>query len=315
MSKMLEILSGDIYQIKARKQALIDQFLSQNEILGVENIDLETRPDITLSEFLTSISTLSLFNSPKLIFINHLSSRAEFKDNIEHILQVKADDIHLVIIESKLDLKTNFGKLLKRHPSHKEYKVLTGYQLQNWLCQQAANYSTKITPPVADYLIGKVGEDSISLDTELRKLQIYPEITKDLIDDLVIESTTSQIFQLLRELFSGDLNKVLELYNDQLIQKNHPLNILGSIVWQLQQVVIIKSQSQPIPITAKAFKMHEFVAQKSQVLAKSISWRQLNKLIDLCHLTDKHIKVDFMDPERAVEYLMTRGCYIIQSIV
>ena len=312
MSKMLEILSGEIHQIEARRQAIVDQFLFDNNGLGLEVIDLEAQSDMSLAEFISSVSMLSLFNSTKLIVVKHLSTRADFRDNIKSILQAPTDRVHLIIIEPKLDLKTNFGKCLKKHPALQEYKSLTGFQLQQWLCQRARSYSTQITPQVADYLINKTGGDMIGLDTELQKLQVYTEITKDLVDSLVIAQPSDQSFQLLRALFSGHLNQTLDIYNNQLIQKNHPLNILGSIVWQLQNIVVLKSHSQPASKTAQLFKMHKFVAEKSQILAKLVSWKQLNKLIELCQLTDKHIKVHFMQPEIAVEYLIIKSCHVIR---
>ena len=299
----IKILSGDIYQIRGQKKALSDDFLADNSHLAFEYIDLEDQA-IELGDLLNRLS-VSMLSPNKMVILENLS-RSDLKDKIELIFQ--RNQIDLVIVEPQLDKKTSFGKFLSQQPGFLEYKPRKGPALQSWLCQRAGEMQTSLSPGLAGYLIERVGEDQVALENEIQKLRVYPSISRDLIDQLVVANQSSQIFDLLNELIGGRLNRALDLYEEQRQQKNQPISILGSIVWQLEILLIAKNSRDSADKISRDFAIHVFPVRKAQTAVKTMSGQYLHKLIDLCLQTDRRIRHDFADPDEALLFLITKGC-------
>ena len=300
----VKILSGDIYQIRDYKRKAVKDFLSKNPDFAYENIDLDSQ-DLEASQLLSRLS-VSMLCPCKLVVLENMS-KSEFKDKIELVLQ-KGQLIDLIVIEPTLDKKTTFGKILSKHPQHHQYLPLTGMQLINWLQQQAQVHQANLVPHLAQYLVERVGEDQLLLSNEIQKLSLYPLITRDLIDRLVPVNYSSQIFDLLNALISGNLRQTLDLYEDQRKQKNQPLNILGSIVWQLEIFLIVKNSQASVDSISQKFTIHRFPLQKSRRLVQHMSLQYLYKLLELCRQTDRRIRHHFIDPDEALLFLITKGC-------
>ena len=305
---MIKILSGDNQRVRAKKRLLVSDFLTDNDPLCLEDIDLEDSP-LEIADILSSLATTSLFNPSKMVVLRNLSRRADLKERVEDILAGVADGVSLVIVEGKLDKKTSFGKFLNGHPAHQEYRAYQGAELEGWLVKLAAARQSRLSRPTAAYLIQQVGSDSLALGNEIRKLSVHPEITRELIDGLVLPVPSSQIFDLLDALMKGDLAAAVKLYDDQRQQKNEPLSILGIFVWQLRILLLAKRAGNSSNIVAE-FGINQFAFRKAQALATKMSMAQLDHLIDLCRRTDERIRREFINPDEALRYLIFRGCYL-----
>lgn len=287
-----------------------DDFLSDNSHLAFEYINLGEQI-IELGDLLNRLS-VSMLSPNKLVILENLS-QSEFKDKVELIFQ--RNQIDLIVIEPQLDKKTNFSKFLSQHPGYLEYKPRKGSALQDWICQRAETLQTSLSPGLAGYLIERVGEDQIALESELQKLRAHPVISRDLIDQLVVANQSSQIFDLLNGLIEGNLNEALDLYEDQRRQKNQPLNILGSIVWQLEILLIAKNSRDSADKIGRDFAIHSFPVRKAQTAVRTMSGQYLHKLVDLCRQTDRRIRHDFIDPDEALLFLITKGCSLKLKLV
>ncbi|MYB40257.1 DNA polymerase III subunit delta [Candidatus Saccharibacteria bacterium] len=304
---MIKILSGDVQRVRGRRRLLVNDFLTDNDPLCLEDIDLEDSP-LEIAEILSSLATTSLFNPRKMVVLRNLSRRADLRERVADILAGVADGVSLVIVEGKLDKKTSFGKFLSGHPAHQEYRAYQGAELESWLVEVAAARQSRLSRSAAAYLIQQVGSDSLALGNEIRKLSVYPEITRELIDRLVLPVPSSQIFDLLDALMRGDLTAAVRLYDDQRQQKNEPLSILGIFVWQLR-ILLVAKKAGGSNIVAE-FGINQFALRKAQALAANMSMAQLGRLIDLCRRTDERIRREFINPDEALRYLIFRGCYL-----
>lgn len=307
---MIKILSGDDYQIKVYQQTLIDQFLTDNDPLSLENIDIETNDHLEMGDLLNSLTTISLFNSRKLVILKNLSSKSDLQDKIELLFSKVTKDVSLIIIEPKLDKKTKFAKFLQAQAGYIEYKPYKTIELENWLITRAKQAQTQLSRQLAAYLIEKAGTEALILETEIEKLKVYPTITQNLIDDLVVPTHNSQTFALLDALMKGNLKKTVILYQDQRQQKTMPLNILGLFVWQLRLLLIAKKNTDPTARVAADFKLSPYAFNKAKALAVNMHLSYLNSLIELCYQTDKRIREQFVDPDEALLFFIFKGCQL-----
>lgn len=307
---MIKILSGDNYQIKVFKQALMADFLTDNDPLSLEDIDIETNNHLEMGDLLNLLTTTSLFNPRKLVILKNLSSKADFQSQIELLFDKVTQDVSLVIIEPKLDKKTNFAKFLQAQAGYREYKPYKGVELENWLIAHAEHCQTQLSRQLALYLIERAGTDALILENEIEKLRVYPVITKELIDNLVLPTHNSQAFDLLDALMNRNLNRALNLYRDQRQQQNESLSILGLFVWQLRILLIAKKSPDSPSKTALDFGVNQFALKKAQSLVSNMHLGYLSNLIELCYKTDRRIREEFINPDEALLFFIFKGCQL-----
>ena len=310
---MIDIFSGNSHLVKIAKQSIIDDFLQHNNSLALEELFFDKESPVMTDELLTIVSTNSLFHAHKLVIFNRLSQILDIKSSqdakdYQTVLNSVIDSVHLVIIEPDLDQRSAWANFFKKQTNYKHFRAYIGVKLQQWLCDQAQTYGSNISQSVANYLIQRTGEDIIALDSELRKLSAYNQISTELIDELVVDTSSSQIFGLIDALFAQQYNKAFDLYQQQVSQNNQPLQILGSIIWQIQVIAIVKADSNSLDKISKIYGIHKFPLQKSKALASHIDWQYLNHLVDLCREADHRIKCDFIKPEQALLHLITKIC-------
>ena len=309
---MIKILSGDYQRVKIRKQALIADFLADNDLLALEDIDIENNP-LELSDLLGLLAMASLFNPRKLVILRNLDSKSDLSSQIDLILSKVVEGTSLVLVEHKLDKKTKYGKFLRNHPGFEEYQPYKGLELENWLIRQAEECQSQLSRQTASYLVQRTGPENLILASEIQKLRVHPVITKELIDDLVVPSHSSQVFDLLDALMRGQIGGALRLYNDQRQQKNEPLSILGLFVWQLRILLIVKKNEKNTAGAISEFNISEFVLRKAQSLVKGMNLARLGALIGLCYETDRRIRYEFINPDEAMLFFIFKGCRLAKK--
>ena len=305
---MIKILSGDRYRMQIRLQALKNDFLTDNDPLSLEELDLEARPELYLGDLLGILASVSLFNPRKMVVLKNLSRRKDLQEQIESICSKVTEDIVLVIVESKLDSKTHFGKFLKKHPGHKEYTPYRGRELEEWLIAQAQEENCHLSRQLAAYLIERAGSGLLLLEKEIAKLRVHPSISKKLIDDLVVANPHSQTFDFLDALMRGQLARALAFYQEQRQQKTDPLVMMGLLVWQLRILVLVSEGKFSDAELRTEFGLKPFVLQKAKALTRNISSRQLFSLIRLACRTDRRIRLEFVKPDEALLFLVFKAC-------
>ena len=307
---MVVILSGDQYRVEARYRILKADFLEANDALALEELDLELRPELMPADVLGALANVSLFNPRKMVILKRLSSRSDFQEKIEDICAAANQDASLLIIEPKLDTRGRFGKYLKGQPGHEEHAAYKGRDLEDWLIAQADAAGSRLERPLAAYLIEKAGSDCLLLEKEIAKLCLHPEISRDLIDELVATTPSSQTFDFLDALMRGELGRALDFYQDQRRQKTDPMLILGLLVWQLRILVVFLGGKFSQAELAQEFGLKPFVVQKARNLSRSISSQHLLELIRLCRRTDQRIRSEFINPDEALLFLIFKACQL-----
>ena len=302
---MVKVVSGDPYRIQQAQKDLIADFLKNNDPLNLEIIDLK-RSEIKPSDLISRLNSVSIFAPRRLIILENVSANADFTKYMEEICQATIEGVTLLIILSKSEKTSEWARSLRKLKGYQDYKPYQGAELIRWLCLKADSLGTFLKSTTAEYLVNRVGSELFILDSELRKLSVYPEVTPTLIDELTAASPNSQIFELLQNILQGNLERSLVLYEEQRQQKNEPLAMLGALIWQLQLLVIVKLSPDPAEKTAKYFELHVFPVKKARASVSKMSLHYLNTLLELCRQTDRNIKVSFMNPDEAMKYLILR---------
>jgi DNA polymerase-3 subunit delta len=181
-----------------------------------------------------------------------------------------------------------------------------------WIVERAERYGAEIELRAAHQLAERVGDDLTRADSELAKLATYANgraITESDVDLLTPYTPEANIFNMVDALGQRRGGEALRLLRQLLDGGDEPLRVFGMIIRQYRLLLQMKEQldrGQTARTAAKVMDVHPYVAQK---LAPQTNFYSLDLLERIYHFlleTDLEIKTGQMDPELALEALVTR---------
>lgn len=210
-----------------------------------------------------------------------------------------------MIVDSKADKRTRLYKELQNRKSITEFRNLQSSELTRWAQEYSQSLKCEIQLADVEYLIERVGEDQNIISNELRKLSVFGNIDRQLIDTHTEQALKGTVFELLDYTFSGQIDMALKLYSDLIANKVEPLEILGLIAWQIHVFSLVKfsglDNAQEI---AKLTGLHSFVVGKSLKVTKKMSKKTLQEIVNLALDADLKIKTTQVEPSDVVKVLI-----------
>ncbi len=294
---MISVLSGtNVFLRNLERNRLINAFTNEHGDLALEQLDAA---EASYEQILAAIESLPFLATKKLVVISDLSLNKDASEKLDLLLERAGDTTDLIITETNPDKRTTYYKLLKKQAGFTEYNELDENGLVNWLVKEAEGRGAKLSRGDAGFLVGRVGLNQLKLSNELDKLlQFNPVITRQAISDLIDETPSSTIFNLIDAVFAGDLSRALAMYDDQRQQRVDPQAIHGMMVWQMHAVAIAVSAPKGTPAAqiAKDAGLSPFVVQKSQRIASkmgAVKVREFTKLLRDIDYKGKHQTFDY----------------------
>ncbi len=243
----------------------------------------------------------------------------------------------LLILEAdKLDQRTELAKALKKFPTE-PFELLRGVTLDQWISDQSKGLGVSIDPDARRLLIERVGADSWRLRSELEKLATAalshppfdkggqgdlatetikpkspptplaqrgesntPTITQALIKDLTLATTSPAIFALTDALVASQPAKARIALAKLLASGEAPLGILGMLGFHLRTLTLVKDALE----THVPAKLHPFVVQKHQPLARRLDWPTLADWYEQLVAYDTAVKTGTMELVLALELMV-----------
>lgn len=301
---MITILTGEnSFILQKELRRITDNFISEYGDMAVEQFDGEEAEFDRLREALQSLPFLA---NKKLIVIRSASANNQFCESAESLLNEKPESTDVLIVETKLDKRTGYYKLLKKQSGFHEYNEPDTHSLVKWLVQTAKDNNADITSNDANYLIERVGAKQRLLSNELDKLILYnKKITRETIELLTERTPQSTIFELLDASLAGKTQLALELYQEQRAMKVEPQQILALLGWQLHAMALMKTADERDTDTiAREAKLNPYVVRKSGGIVRGMSLKDLKELIHKTLELDIRLKSESIDADEALQNLI-----------
>lgn len=286
---MIEVLAGDnSFEI----QRALDRILDSSKE-AVERVDGSKLQLAGLADILTGSN---LFNTKRTVVIRGLSENKVVWPVLADWLPRINDDIHLVLIESKLDKRTTAYKALQKNAEIKEFISWTDkdYSVADkWLENEAKSLKISLNKKLIQHLINRVGLDQWQLYHALQKLSLVDELSELTIDDLVEANPIENVFNLLETTLSGDIRNVKRKL-DILKKTEDVYRLMSLLSSQVCQLVVVASSGRKDHV-AKDFAIHPFVISRMSDLSRQIKQAKLLKIVSImadCDRQSKSIQVD-----------------------
>lgn len=303
---MIVAFVGDNTQIRdVSANEFINGFINIHGNIAVDKFRAD---ELELPQLMDAITTAPFLTPKRLVVVRGFTSNKTLSESLQKIINSIADTTDLVFIEDRLDTRTKATAEFKKLVEVREFAQLDSDALFNWIISEAEKNGGNISYSSAVYLVERIGTNQLIIGSELAKLALYDKnITNKTIDLLTVYSPTSSIFAMLDALFSSNLQKAINLYNEQLQQGMEPRAIMGMIAWQLHSLALVVSAGNVSSTEiAEKSKLSPFVIRKNQITAKKINKNKLIGLYAKAIEADKLIKTNKAKPQEVVLALLTQ---------
>lgn len=290
---------------------------------GAEDFNIhrfdERTPDI--NQLQDSIEGLPVFAERKCVIIKDMNAD-EIKQNdwekLEKILQDIPPEtiiiIHISSVETDFKKKGNWKTLLaiaQKQGLPVLIDHITTADLMKWIRKNFKKLGCEASDDVIRHLIGQVGSDMNSLNTEIEKISALAGEKAEIkhIDMLVTKTLDSNVFQFAGALIRRDYNTSFKMLYELFEQKEEPIVIaavLSKAFIDLYRIRITLDYGVDPLSLAKSFdyKNKEFIIRNAVRDCKNISAKYLRKCLNLFIEADVSLKSSKMNNKIILEELI-----------
>lgn len=303
---MITILSGtNNYLLRAKLRTLIGAFKAVHDDMSLEQLAADEASFERIQEALQSLPFLS---DKKMVVLHEPSANKLFVEKATVLLQDLPESTELIVVEPKLDKRSVYYKMLKKHHGYQEFSELDEPALAKWLVQSAQEKQANLSPVDARYLIERVGPNQQFLGNEIEKLSLYVHsnkgdaratINRTIINNLTASAPQSTIFQLLEAAFAGNQKQALALYREQRALKVEPQQLIAMLSWQLHIVALVKAagSGKTTDEIARDAKISPYVVRKTAGIARGVSVAKTRQLVADLLTIDERLKRQSLDAD------------------
>jgi len=306
---MIIFLYGeDEFRSLEKLNEIRNKFLEKNSSgSGLSSFDFEEEKETKLSEIKKAFGSKGLFFEKQLVIIRNLLaiSKKEFVlDIIEFLKSLKniSEDKDLVVIfweKGKTNEKNELFKFLKVGAKSQKFELLSGVKLSGWINSELKKENDKITispkaiEKLATYCQGKL----VVIQNEIKKLANYKNegiIDENDVELLTKEKISSNIFEAIEAISSGNKKLALKLLHNQLQKGEDPIYLLMMYVYQFRNFLKVseyteRGERNGYDIAKKA-GLHPFVVQKILGQIHRFSPERLKSIYQKLQIIDEKVK-------------------------
>ncbi len=301
---MITTLTGaNAYLVKTELGRVVQAFVAEHGDLALERFE---GSELSFETLRDAVQGLPFLAARKLVVVQDVNANKELTERFDQVVGLTGETTDLVIVETKLDKRSAYYKLLKSKTDYRELAELDERALGRWLVSEAEARGGSLQHRDAQLMVDRIGPNQMMLSGELDKVLSYnPVVTADTIRLLVEPTPQSSIFDLLDAAFRGDTAKALALYEDQRRQKVEPQQILAMFAWQLHILAVVKAGGQRSPEEiAKQAKLNPFVVRKTQGLTGFLTLPQIKRLVTRVTDIDRRLKGEALDADEAISFVL-----------
>lgn len=219
-------MSSNIYLYKGDEKYLtnvkIKRVIKESKADDINIVSYDASEDSLESAVIDAL-TVGFINKEKVVIINNpIFLTKENKDiNTKILIDYLDKNIEtttLIINASgiKIDEKLEITKALYKKANVITTNSISEVEFNGWLERECASFDVKIEKSAIQRMYKAFGSDLIQAKNEVDKLTSYVgkqnTITCEVLDELMSKDTTSDIYELVKALYSNNRKKAIEIY-------------------------------------------------------------------------------------------------------
>lgn len=282
---MITLLFGEnSFDIDQYRRKIVSGFSGIPEKLDGYDLDKNSLLSIFMGQ--------TLFSDTRLIIIDGLSVQPELWNELPDWTKKLSDDIHIVLVEGKIDKRTATYKWLQKNIKVIECKPWGPRDVQlaiNWTTEQVKKHNLKMSQSNIKLLIQRVGLHQWRLNQALEKLELVDEVDEAAILEHIDAHPEENVFELFETALRGESGVVQEKIHT-LEQSEDPYMVFGLLASQIMQFSALALSDASSDTVAKEIGAHPFVLSKLSKYAKDVSKREVRSLMQSASQADIDMK-------------------------
>lgn len=293
---MITVLAGEnSFENERELSRVVADFNGEVERFDGEVLELKQLPDLLMG--------MSLFATKRLVVIKNMSANKSLWNAFENWIEKVSDDIHLVLIDAKLDKRTKTYKLLQKSAVVHESKLWLerdSFRAEQWVIKEARAVGLTLDKKSAHTLVVRVGVDQWALWQALQKLSVLGGVTPEIIEEIIEPNETENAFQLFESALKGDIGKVRRMLT-VLEKTEEPYRLFGLLGGQAFQLAILGVSEAPSATVASDLGVHPFVLSKLSPFSKQLGRGAVKTVVAAFTEADHAMKTQGHDPWLLIE--------------
>lgn len=303
---MITVFTGDnSFEITRALGRIVDDFSGEAERIDGSELDLNQLPDLVMGA--------TLFASERLVIIKQLSDNKAVWSVFDEWLGRVSSDVHLVLIETKLDKRTITYKELQKIADVTEYKAWTERdtaKAEQWATQEAKTMGCAIDAGSVRALVHRVGPDQWLLYQALQKLTVLDDITPEVIAEHIDASPAENVFDLFESALKGNTARVKQMI-ETLSLNEDPYRLFGLLSGQaFQLAALTAADDRPSAEVAKDLGVHPYGLGKLASYARRLGRSGAKKVVAAFAEADAGMKTSTTDPWLLIERALIKTAII-----
>ena len=265
--------------------------------------------ELSKSDFVSLICGISLLSEKRFVYIRNLSENSEIWQNLAEILPRISTDVHLCLVEDKIDKRSVVYKAISKIVELYEFKNLTARDSKN-LAEFARLFAKKqgllLDNKTANFLISWVGIDEWRIRDAIEKIALIGEANEQNIREFVPQNIEGNAFTIIEMMFLGDILKLQEEFSKLKITdgEDGAFRFLGMISTQIFNLVALKVGKDIGKTTAEIAKeigANAWALGKMENFVQNLNESQLAEIVSKFTQVDEIIKTKSIDRWNLVE--------------
>lgn len=303
---MITVLTGEnSFEVNRALQAIVRGFDGVAEKIDGSELDLKQIPDLLMGG--------TLFASSRLVIIRSLSENKAVWPNFADWLPRVNDDIHLVLIEPKLDKRTKTYKDLQKSADVTEFAVWSERDIskaEQWVAGEARALDMDIDMTSVRLLVQRVGVDQWLLHHALQKLSVLERITPEVISEVIDANPIENVFDLFESALRGNAGRVRQMIGTFEVTED-PYRLFGLLSGQAFQLAALAvAGDKPNAEIAKDLSVHPYGLSKLATYARKLGRVGAKKVIAAFAEADTAMKTSAAEPWLLIERALIKVCAI-----
>lgn len=189
-----------------------------------------------------------------------------------------------------------------------------------WVMETFKQDGFKTTRDAVDSLVSITGRSIERLEQEIGKIEAYigapsgglrSEVTTHIVAQCASQDPEKTAFGLIDAVSARNSGKAFSEYQDVRARGANPVMIISllashfGLIWRAKEAEMQGVSQSALP---KALGVHPYPARKASQEAKRWTFGQLTTALYLMCTVDENIKRGRMDPDRAMDYLLSHLC-------
>ena len=264
---------------------------------------------LSKSDFVNLICGVSLLAEKRFVYIRNLSENSEIWQSLGEILPRISSDVHLCLIEDKIDKRSFVYKSVSKIVELNEFKNLTvkdSKDLAEFARLFAQKQNLALDNKTASFLVSWVGVNEWAICDAVEKIALIGVASEENIREFIPQNTESNAFEIFEMVLSGnvlglqkELSKLRITYGED--GSYRFLSTFSTQVFNFSALKIGKQLGKTTAEISKELGLNAWALGKMDKFVQNLTENQLTEIVVKVSKIDEIIKTESVDAWNLIE--------------